>query len=198
MVQLSVPGRRPERQRRRAEAARRRMSQVAAIPACWTASVTVGLVPPLPYKLAPARLLPTPAPHREPRRPGPGRHAPAAGADSLDVGHRDHHLALADLGSGIRFIRTWPSGATPMSADVPPTSRVITCRLPLPWPALTPASSPAAGPDISSDTGRRIAASAVTIPPPDVISRTCAAMRVARSAWSRDSIEPTCAARRRR
>ncbi len=66
-------------------------------------------------------------------------------------------------------MRNSPPGATPMSADVPPTSSVIT----LGWPTCRPTSMPAisapTGPDSSSEAGRLRASATGTMPPADVI-----------------------------
>ena len=66
-------------------------------------------------------------------------------------------------------MRSFPSCASPMSADVPPTSSVITFACPASRPAQMPPTTPATGPDMSRLTGRFAAASAVATPDADVI-----------------------------
>ena len=69
-------------------------------------------------------------------------------------------------------MRRRPSWARPMSADVPPTSSVITFSNPACLPAQMPPTTPATGPDMSRLTGRATAASAVATPEADVIRWT--------------------------
>ena len=69
-------------------------------------------------------------------------------------------------------MRRRPSCARPMSADVPPTSSVITFSNPACLPAQMPPTTPATGPDMSRLTGRSTAASAVATPDADVIRWT--------------------------
>ncbi len=66
-------------------------------------------------------------------------------------------------------MRNRPPGATPMSAEVPPTSSVITFSVPAARPIQMPPTIPAAGPDMRSDIGRPIAPSTVTTPPFEAI-----------------------------
>ena len=66
-------------------------------------------------------------------------------------------------------MRSLPSCANPMSAEVPPTSSVITfvsldCR-----PVQIPPTTPAIGPDISRLTGFSIAPCGVATPAAEVI-----------------------------
>ena len=69
-------------------------------------------------------------------------------------------------------MRSSPPGATPMSAEVPPMSSVITFSWPAIRPAQMPPIRPATGPDMSSETGRALAERAPTVPPLDCMSWT--------------------------
>ena len=66
-------------------------------------------------------------------------------------------------------MRTSPPGATPMSADVPPTSRLITPGAPAARPAQMPPISPAIGPEKSVETGLSVALCSVSTPPDELI-----------------------------
>jgi len=70
-------------------------------------------------------------------------------------------------------MRSRPSWARPMSAEVPPTSRVITLSKPACLPAQMPPTTPATGPDMSRLTGRATAASGVATPLAEVIRWKC-------------------------
>ena len=86
-------------------------------------------------------------------------------------------------------MRSRPSWARPMSADVPPTSSVITLSKPACRPAQMPPTTPATGPDMSSVTGRLIAASAVATPDAEVIR--CSPVRTpsaSSSSWRRADV----------
>ncbi len=67
-------------------------------------------------------------------------------------------------------MRSCPPAATPMSADVPPMSRVTTFSNPATFPAQIPPIRPATGPERSRFTGRAVADSTVAMPPEDCIS----------------------------
>ncbi len=71
---------------------------------------------------------------------------------------------------------------TPMSADVPPTSKVTRWSRPEARPAWAPPSTPAAGPESSSVTGSRAACATGATPPFE------------RMTWMRPP-KPACAAR---
>ncbi len=66
-------------------------------------------------------------------------------------------------------MRTSPLGATPMSADVPPTSSEMTLGVPAVRPTQMPPIRPATGPENSVETGFSAALSAVITPPAEVI-----------------------------
>ncbi len=78
-------------------------------------------------------------------------------------------------------MRSRPPAATPMSAEVPPMSRVTTFSCPAGLPAQMPPIRPATGPDMSRLTGRWVADSTVAMPPEDCISWT---PRWKPSSWS--------------
>ena len=82
-------------------------------------------------------------------------------------------------------MRRAPPCASPMSADVPPTSRVMTLSKPAWRPTQMPPTTPATGPDMSRLTGRAIAPCAVDTPLADVMR--CRPVRTfsARSSSSR-------------
>ena len=66
-------------------------------------------------------------------------------------------------------MRSLPPCASPMSAEVPPTSSVITFSKPAWRPTQMPPTTPATGPDMSRFTGRSTAPCAVTTPLAELI-----------------------------
>ena len=85
------------------------------------------------------------------------------------------------------FMRSRPSCARPMSADVPPTSSVMTFGSPDTRPAQMPPTTPAMGPDMSRLTGRWIAPSGVATPASEVIRWMPVETPMPRSAASKRS-----------
>ena len=141
--------------RRPAPWRRRGSSPGSSRPSTTFASVTVGSVP--------AAAIGRRA--RAPRPPicGPTRKAPpastlrdraAAGADGVDVDHRHQQREAGDPGVARRRPRrSAPSMTMPISALVPPMSKVIRLSRPASAPTQAPPSTPAAGPDSRSATG---------------------------------------------
>ena len=85
-------------------------------------------------------------------------------------------------------MRSCPPAATPMSAEVPPMSRVTTLSKPATRPAQMPPISPATGPDRRRFTGRCATDSTVAMPPDDCISCTPCAKPASRiSSSNRDT-----------
>ena len=85
-------------------------------------------------------------------------------------------------------MRISPFGATPMSAEVPPTSSVITSGARFRGPASIPAISAPTGPDSSRLTGLRSASAGATMPPLEVIRRSCAGTPACSSAVAKRRI----------
>ena len=82
-------------------------------------------------------------------------------------------------------MRSLPSCARPMSAEVPPTSSVITLFSPDCRPVQMPPTTPAIGPDMSRLTGFSMAPSGVATPAAEVIRWMPDLTFIARSAASK-------------
>ena len=89
----------------------------------------------------------------------------AARADRLDVDHGNEERVAGDLRVACRGFGDPRSLTIPMSADVPPMSKVIKRLRPAGPPAQEAPRTPAAGPERSSVTGFSAAASALATPP---------------------------------
>ena len=63
----------------------------------------------------------------------------------------------------------WPSCTMPISALVPPMSKVMSLRLPLSAPTQAPPSTPAARPESSVSTGFSATVAGVATPPLDAM-----------------------------
>ena len=141
-------------------------------PSAIIASVAVGSVPPWSYAAGPGM---APA-ERGPTRKMPPESMYAIEPPPAPIVSTSTIGIIAWYGptfvSSRCFMRSLPSCARPMSADVPPTSSVITFGSPATRPAQMPPTTPAIGPDINRLTGRVLAACGVATPAALVISCT--------------------------
>jgi hypothetical protein len=78
-----------------------------------------------------------------------------------------------------------PCVTMPISAEVPPTSKVMRLRCPERAPAQSPPITPAAGPDRSVSTGRSATMAGVATPPFDAMMRKSALKPLASISLSR-------------